>query len=59
MAEIIIELKYLLINSDKKKIANKGRVNLKYVIEVESKTAIEQGLVTGVITPLDTAFIAL
>jgi len=29
------------------------------VLEVETKTAIEQGLVTGIITPLDTASIAL
>jgi len=27
--------------------------------KVETKTAIEQGLVTGIITPLDTASIAL
>jgi len=29
------------------------------VLEVETKTAIEQGLVTGIITPLDTASITL
>ena len=29
------------------------------VLEVEAKTAIEQGLVTGIITLLDTASIAL
>jgi len=28
-------------------------------LEVETKTAIEQGLVTGIIIPLDTASIAL
>jgi len=28
-------------------------------LEVKTKTAIEQGLVTGIITPLDTASIAL
>jgi len=28
-------------------------------LEVETETAIEQGLVTGIITPLDTASIAL
>jgi len=28
-------------------------------LEVETKTAIEQGSVTGIITPLDTASIAL
>jgi len=35
-------------------------VNLgEVIIEVETETAIEQGLVTGIITPLDTASIAL
>jgi len=29
------------------------------VLEVETETATEQGLVTGIIIPLDTAFIAL
>jgi len=29
------------------------------VLEVETKTAIEQGLVIGIITPLDTASITL
>jgi len=29
------------------------------VLEVETETAIEQGLVTGIITPLDTVSIAL
>jgi len=29
------------------------------VLEVETKTAIKQGLVTGIITPLDTVSIAL
>jgi len=29
------------------------------VLEVKTETAIEQGLVTGIITPLDTASIAL
>jgi len=29
------------------------------VLEVETKTAIEQGLVTGIIIPLDTVSIAL
>jgi len=28
-------------------------------LEIETKTAIKQGLVTGIIIPLDTAFIAL
>jgi len=36
------------------------RANLKEVIlEVETETTIEQGLVTGIIIPLDTASIAL
>ena len=55
-----MELEYLLINSDKEeKEANQGHLNLKYVIEVETKTAIEQGLVTGIIIPLDMASITL
>jgi len=34
--------------------------NLREVIlEVETKTAIEQGLIIGIITPLDTVFIAI
>jgi len=37
-----------------------GYLNLKdVIIEVETKTAIEQGLVTGIIILLDTASIAL
>jgi len=57
---MIMELKYLLINSDKdSKGINWGYLNLNNVIKVETKTAIEQGLVTGIITPLDTASIAL
>ena len=55
-----MELEYLLINSNKdSKGTNWGYLNLNNAIEVETKTATEQGLVTGIITPLDTAFIAL
>ena len=56
-----MELKYLLINSDKEdKGTNQGYPNLNNVtIEVETKTTIEQGLVTGIMTPLDTVFITL
>ena len=55
-----MELEYLLINSNKKeKEANQKHLNLNNAIEVETKTMIEQGLVTGIITPLDTASIAL
>ena len=53
-------LEYLLINSDEdEKEANQGHLNLNNAIEVEIKTTIKHGLVTGIITPLDTAFIAL
>ena len=55
-----MELEYLLINSDKKeKEANQGRLNLSNATEVKTKTTIEHGLVTGIITPLDTESIAL
>ena len=56
-----MELEYLLINSDKdNKGTNQGYLNLNdAIIEVEAETAIEQGLVTGIITLLDTASIAL
>ena len=56
-----MELEYLLINSNKDtKGTNQGYPNLNNaIIEVETKTAIKQGLVTGIITPLDTASIAL
>jgi len=55
-----MELEYLLINSDKdSKGTNWGYLNLNNAIKVETETAIEQGLVTGIITPLDTASIAL
>ena len=56
-----MESEYLLINSDKdSKGTNQGYLNLNNIItEAETKTAIEQGLVTGIITPLDMASIAL
>ena len=55
-----MELEYLLINSNKEeKGTNQEYPNLNNVIEVETKTTIERGLVTGVITPLDTISIAL
>jgi len=56
-----MELEYLLINSDKdSKGTNWGYLNLNdAIIEVETETAIEQGLVTGIITPLDIVSIAL
>ena len=57
---ITIELKYLLINSDKEeKKANQEHLNLNNAIEAETKTTIERRLVTGIITPLDTASITL
>ena len=55
-----MELKYLLINSNKEeKEANQGRLNLNNVIEVETETTIERGLVIGIITPLDIVSITL
>jgi len=55
-----MELEYLLINSDEdSKGTNWGYLNLGNAIEVETKTAIEQGLVTGIIILLDTVSIAL
>ena len=55
-----MELKYLLINSNKKeKEANQGHLNLNNVTEAETKTTIERGLVTGIIILLDTASITL
>ena len=57
---IIIELEYLLINSNKEsKGTNWEYLNLNNAIEVETETTIERGLVTGIITLLDTAFITL
>ena len=55
-----MELEYLLINSDEdSKGTNQGYPNLNSITKVETKTAIEQGSVMGIITPLDTASIAL
>jgi len=55
-----MELEYLLISSNKEeKGTNWEYLNLKDVIEVETKTTIERSLVIGIITPLDTASIAL
>ena len=56
-----MELEYLLINSDKNtKGTNWGYPNLNNaIIKAETKTAIEQGLVIGIITPLNIASIAL
>ena len=58
---MIMELEYLLINSDEdSKGTNQGYLNLdNAIIEVETGTAIEQGLVMGIITPLDMVSIAL
>ena len=55
-----MELEYLLINSNKdEKEANQEHLNLKSVIEVETETTTKRGLVMGIVTPLDTIFIAL
>ena len=55
-----IELEYLLIISNKDKIeANQEHLNLNNIIEAETKTIIERGLVIGIITLLDTISIAL
>jgi len=55
-----MELEYLLINSVKEeKEANWGCLNLNNVIEVETKTFIKRGLVTGIITLLNTVSITL
>jgi len=57
---IIIELEYLLINSNKdKKEANWEHLNLNNVTKVETKTTTKRGLVTGIVIPLDTISIAL
>jgi len=55
-----MELEYLLINSNEdKKEANWEHLNLNNVTEVETKTITKRGLVTGIITLLDTISIAL
>ena len=57
---MIIELEYLLINSNKKeKEASQEHLNLNNAIEAETETNIELGLVTGIITPLDMVSITL
>ena len=57
---MVIELEYLLTNSNKKeKGTNQGYLTLNNVIEVETKTTTKRGLVMGIIIPLDTASIAL
>jgi len=57
---MIIELEYLLINSNKEeKEASWRHLNLNNVIEAETETTIERGLVIGIITPLDIESIAL
>ena len=55
-----MESEYLLINSNKEeKEASQGRLNLNNITEVKTKTTIEHGLVMGIITLLDIAFITL
>jgi len=55
-----IELEYLLINSnEEEKEANWEHLNLNNATEAETKTTTERGLVTGIITPLDTISITL
>jgi len=55
-----MKLEYLLIISNKdKKEANWEHLNLNNAIEVETKTTIKCGLVTGIITLLDIISIAL
>ena len=55
-----MELEYLLISSNKEENkANQEHLYLNKVIKAETETTIECGLVTGIITPLDTASIAL
>ena len=55
-----MELEYLLINSNEdEKEANQEYLNLNDITEAETKTTIECGLVTGIITPLNTISITL
>jgi len=57
---MIIKLEYLLINSNKgENKANWEHLYLSNIIKAETKTTIERGLVTGIITLLDTASITL
>ena len=49
-----------MINSDEdEKEANWEHLNLNNVIEAETETITEQGLVTGIVIPLNTISIAL
>jgi len=51
---------YLERDFRKNPFSNIKKEDLKTLaLKVETKTAIEQGLVTGIMTPLDTASIAL
>jgi len=51
---------YLERDFGKNPFSNIKKEDLKILaLEVETETAIEQGLVIGIITPLDTASIAL
>jgi len=53
-------LEYLLINSDKdEKEANWKHLDLNNATEAETETITKRGLVTDIITPLDTISIAL
>ena len=55
-----MELEYLLISSDEdEKEANQEHLNLNNATEVETETVTKQGLVMGIMTPLDTISIAL
>jgi len=55
-----IKLEYLLINSDEdEKEANWEHLNLNNITEAETKTITKRGLVTGIITLLDTISITL
>jgi len=55
-----MELEYLLINSnEEEEEANWEYLYLSNVIEAETKTTIEYGLVTDIITLLDIVSIAL
>ena len=57
---MIIELEYLLINSNKEeKGTNQEYLNLNNATEAETETTIERGLVMGIKAPLDIASITL
>jgi len=56
----VLVRQYLKRNFEKNPFSNIKKEDLKILaLEVETKTAIEQGLVTGIITLLNTASIAL